>query len=74
VGRLHPTNELQMAGVSKLSNEELLKLRLDDPISASGARNGINLTGGHHRTEEIIRRVKSGDLPADTTLKVLLHD
>ena len=45
-----------------------------DPISASGQAGQLSLTGGHHRTAEIARRVASGQLPPDTTVRVLLHD
>ncbi|NTX65880.1 VCBS repeat-containing protein [Myxococcus sp. CA051A] len=72
--RLHPTNDIQRGGILKMSNDDLIMFRLDDPISASGAKGGLSLSGGHHRTEEIIRRVQSGEMDPGTMVKVLLHD
>lgn len=57
-----------------MTNDDLVRFRVDDPISANGAKGGLRLTGGHHRTEEIIRRVRAGEMDPSTTIKVLLHD
>ncbi len=65
----------QEASVNKLSNEELIRFRIEDPISASqGPGGGLSLTGGHHRTAEIARRVAAGRLAPDTPIPFLLHD
>ncbi len=57
-----------------MNNEELIRFRLDDPISAVEAGGGLSLTGGHHRTSEIIGRVRSGRLAPDTIIRILVHD
>jgi hypothetical protein len=65
----------QEASLAKLSNEELIRFRIEDPISASqGSGGGLSLTGGHHRTAEIARRVAAGKLGPDTPIPFLLHD
>lgn len=64
----------QAESVRRLSNDELVRFRFEDPISSHGIKGGIQLTGGHHRTAEIIRRVKAGELSPDTELHLLLHD
>ncbi|MBZ4417857.1 RHS repeat-associated core domain-containing protein [Myxococcus sp. RHSTA-1-4] len=74
VERLHPTNAFQRSGVSQMTDDDLVRFRVDDPISANGAKGGFRLTGGHHRTEEIIRRVQAGEMAPHFTIKVLLHD
>ncbi len=60
--------------VKQLSDEELLRFRLDDPMSGSPANGGFSITGGHHRMHEISRRVRAGELPADTPVRILFHD
>ncbi|HBP20376.1 MAG TPA: hypothetical protein DEA08_21615 [Planctomycetes bacterium] len=72
--RKHGISPDQAASVRQLSNEDLVKFRFEDPISSHGIQQGIQLTGGHHRTAEIIRRVQAGELPADTKVHLLLHD
>lgn len=57
-----------------MSNEELIRFRPDDPISAARGQGGWSLTGGHHRLAEIIERVASKKLPPDTVVEVLTHD
>ena len=64
----------QSASIGRMSNEELLRFRIEDPISATGEPGNLSLTGRHHRTAEIISRVASGQLPPDTLVKILLHD
>ena len=72
---LHPTNPIQGGPVSRLSNAELTRFRLSDPISSRGLSGGsLNVTGGHHRLAEIQRRVDAGTLPPDTRVRILLHD
>jgi hypothetical protein len=73
-GRMHPENAKQAASVKQLSNADLVRFRLEDPISAVESRGSLSLRGGHHRTAEIIRRVQSGLLSPDSTIKVLIHD
>jgi hypothetical protein len=55
-------------------DDELIRFRPDDPISASGSEQAMSLTGGHHRINEIIERVANGRLDAETIVRVLLHD
>jgi hypothetical protein len=57
-----------------MSNEELLRFRPDDPISGVIQGDGFSITGGHHRLNEIIRRVEAGTLPKDTKIRILFHD
>ncbi len=70
----HGIHDGQAAGVAPMSNEELIKFRPEDPISGTPKGDGLAQTGGHHRTAEIDRRVKSGEMPADTPVPVLIHD
>jgi len=52
-----------------------LHFRIKDPISGTQASGGgVSITGGHHRIAEIVRRVQTGQLPADTPVPFLLHD
>jgi hypothetical protein len=65
----------QEASISRLSNDDLVRFRIDDPISGAPAPGGgLSVTGGHHRIAEIARRVRSGRLPPNTPVPVLLHD
>ena len=65
----------QEASIAKLSNDELTRFRIEDPISGTQAPGGgVSITGGHHRIAEIVRRVQTGQLPADTPVPFLLHD
>ena len=74
-------------GVRNLSNEDLLRLggpqgtdpirvarfyQLGDDYSLPGS--GIRIDAGHHRLEEIGRRVQAGEIPADTLIEVLNSD
>jgi hypothetical protein len=34
----------------------------------------LSLTGGHHRTAEIISRVNAGTLDPNTPVRILVHD
>jgi hypothetical protein len=70
----HGTFPDQEASIAKLSNDELIRLRMEDPISAVQSANGVSLTGGHHRVTEIVRRVGTGQLPPDTPVPFLVHD
>lgn len=74
VGRRHGILPEQAQRVGQLNNEELIRFRVEDPISATQAQNGLSLTGGHHRTNEIIQRVQAGQLDPDTRIRVLIHD
>ena len=60
VARKHAMLPEQAQRVGQLGNEELIRFRVGDPISATRAQNGLSLTGGHHRTNEIIQRVRAG--------------
>lgn len=71
VGRKHGIFPEQAQRVGQLSHEELIRFRVEDPISATQAQNGLSLTGGHHRTNEIIQRVQAGQLEPNT---IILHD
>jgi hypothetical protein len=64
----------QAASVSRMTNEELIAWRLDDPISAIEVAGGLSLTGGHHRTWEIAHRVDQGTMPSGTRVWILIHD
>ncbi len=74
VQRRHGIFPEQALRVSQLSPEELIRFRVDDPISAVESLAGLALTGGHHRTTEITRRVQAGQLDPDTVIRILLHD
>lgn len=73
-GRKHGIFPDQAESVRKMSNEELLRFRPEDPISGHIQGDGFNITGGHHRLNEINRRVAAGELPADTKVRILFHD
>lgn len=73
-GRKHGIFPEQAERVRQLSNEELLRFRVDDPMSGHATNGGFSITGGHHRMNEIIRRVQAGELPADTPVRILFHD
>lgn len=70
----HGLSPEQLEQIRKLSNEDLIRFRTEDPISAARGPGGWSLTGGHHRQAEIARRVASGQLPPDTIVQVLTHD
>jgi hypothetical protein len=75
VGRKHGIVPEQAERVRQLSNDDLAGFRPNDPISATAAgEHGLSLTGGHHRTNEIIQRVQSGTMEPNTIIQVLLHD
>lgn len=74
VKRKHGTYPSQKERVSRMTNQELIEYRREDPISASAIDGGWSLTGGHHRTVEISERVGNGQLSADTIVRILLHD
>lgn len=64
----------QAESIGELSNEELVRFRMEDPISGTSNDEGLSLTGGHHRTAEIIARVKAGTLDPNTIVRILVHD
>ena len=71
----HGENPAQTASVERMSNEELVRFRLDDPISSVGLNGGaLDLSGGFHRSTEIMKRVQAGTMPANTPVWILLHD
>jgi hypothetical protein len=74
VARRHGLLPEQSERISEMNNDELIRFRLDDPVSASIVNSGLSLTGGHHRTHEIIERVRTGRLLAETIVEVLIHD
>jgi hypothetical protein len=73
-GRRHGIFREQAESVSRMSNEELIRFRLEDPISAVRLKDGWSLTGGHHRVAEIITRVRAEQLSPDTIARILVHD
>jgi hypothetical protein len=73
-GRKHGIFPEQAENIRRMSDEELLRFRLEDPISGNIQGDGFNISGGHHRLNEIIRRVEAGELPADTKVRILFHD
>ena len=71
----HGINPKQGDSVGQLSNEELIRFRIEDPMSATQSPSGdLSLTGGHHRVTEIARRVAAGQLPSETPVPFLVHD
>jgi hypothetical protein len=73
-GTKHGINPDQASSISGLSNEDLVRFRIDDPISGARSDSGLSLTGGHHRVAEIISRVTGGTLDPDTIVQFLVHD
>lgn len=73
-GRKHGSFPEQAERVKQFTNEELLRFRFDDPMSGHLNETGFSITGGHHRMDEIVRRVHAGELPADTPVRILFHD
>ncbi len=74
VARRHGILPEQAQRVAQLSHKDLIRFRINDPISATQVQNGLSLTGGHHRTTEIIHRVQASQLAPDTIIRILLHD
>ena len=74
VGGKHGIFPEQAESISQLTNEELTAFRIQDPISAVQVENGLSLTGGHHRINEIIQRVQSAQLDPSTLIRILVHD
>ena len=70
----HGISPDQAGSIGQMSNEELIRFRIEDPISGSGGPGALSVTGGHHRIAEIVSRVASGKLPPDTIIRVLVHD
>lgn len=73
-GRKHGLFPEQEEQIRKFSNEDLIRFRPEDPISGHAGSSTFTITGGHHRLYEIIRRVKLGQLPPDTPIRILFHD
>jgi hypothetical protein len=73
VRRRHGIFPEQAQRLSQMSNEDLIRLRLEDPISATEVAHGFSLTGGHHRTDEIMKRVQAGQLDPETIIRILIH-
>lgn len=74
VKRKHGILPQQAQRIGQLTNDELIRIRVDDPISAVEVANGLSLTGGHHRTHEVSQRVLNGRLAVDAPVRILLHD
>ena len=74
VARRHGIFPEQAQQVAQMSQEDLIRFRNEDPISATQTHGGLSLTGGHHRTNEIIQRVQAGRLDPNTIIRVLVHD
>lgn len=74
VDRRHGIYLEQADRIGQLSNEDLIRFRLEDPMSATQVQNGLCLTGGHHRTNEIIQRVQAETMDHNTIIRILLHD
>ena len=74
VRRKHGLHAEQEQRIGQLSNEELGTFRLEDPISAIQIPDGLSMTGGHHRMNEILKRVQSGTMNPSTIIRILLHD
>jgi hypothetical protein len=72
--RRHGLFPEQAESIGQLSDEELIRFRPEDPVSGIESGGGLSLTGGHHRTAEIIDRVRSGRLSPDTIIRILVHD
>lgn len=73
-GRRHGIFPEQAESVKQMSNEDLIRFRAEDPISGHAGDGSFTITGGHHRLNEIIRRVEAGQLAADTPIRILFHD
>ena len=74
VARKHGPLPDQTQRAAQMSNEELVRFCIEDPISATEVSGGLSLTGGHHRTLAIIRRVQFGLMAAATPIRILVHD
>ena len=57
-----------------MRSEDLIRFRIEDPISAAEVSGGLSLTGGHHRTHEVMRRIQAGQLECPSGIRVLVHD
>jgi hypothetical protein len=73
-GTRHGLHPRQTEAMRALSNEDLVRFRLEDPISGTGTGRGFSVTGGHHRLAEIIQRAKSGQMSPETPIRILFHD
>jgi hypothetical protein len=64
----------QARSIRELSNDEIVRFQMEDPISGAKVEGGLSLTGGHHRIDEIVKRVNAGQLPPSTLVPLLIHD
>jgi len=74
VQRRHGIFPQQALQIGQLDNDEISRFRIEDPISAVKLDEGLTLTGGHHRTHEMIHRVAAGTMSPDAVVRILLHD
>ena len=74
VGRRHGIFPEQAARIGLMSNDDLLRFRPDDPMSATRGSGGLSITGGHHRIDEIAARVRAGRIAPETPIRILVHD
>jgi len=74
VQRRHGIFPDQASRIGQLDNDEIAQFRIEDPISAVKVDDGLSLTGGHHRTHEMIQRVAAGKMSPDAVVRILLHD
>jgi hypothetical protein len=72
--RMHGRSQEQREAIAQLDDAALLRINQDDPVSARWTGDGLSLTGGHHRTWEIIDRVREGRIPADAPVRILVHE
>lgn len=73
-GRQHGIFAGQAEQIERFTDEELLRFRVDDPMSGHPTAGGFSITGGHHRINEISRRVQAGELAPDSSVRILFHD
>lgn len=64
----------QLNEIRRMTNEELVMFRSDDPMSAAEVQGGLSLTGGHHRLHEMKDRISSHSLDEGGIIRVLIHD
>jgi hypothetical protein len=74
IERKHSLYPEQEERIRKMTNDELIRFNVEDPISATECSGGLSLTGGHHRTNEVSQRACSMQMDPSTIVEVLLHD
>jgi hypothetical protein len=74
VERKHGRFQEQRDALSPVADEVLLRVNREDPISARWVGGGLSLTGGHHRTWEIMDRVAEGKMDPGTPVRILVHE